>query len=152
MPNSLSIAADSSASRIFPCPVCKQTIDMVEPKCRFCGATIDMNLAQTAADLMARINQACNDASYLKIAIATELGFIVAQFVPFASLVGIVGYWFLSLAIPFWTIRWWIKFRKLPTDDSELRRARRTMLLIGIPVSILLLAYLGDVLSALARH
>ena len=152
MPNSLSIASDTSASRVFPCPVCKQTIDLVAPKCRFCGATIDPVAAQAAADLMARINQACNDASYLKIAIVAGLGFIVVQFVPFVSLAGVLGYWFLTLAIPFWTIRWWIRFRKLPTDDSEFRRAKRTMIAIGIPVSLLLLAYLIDVVGGFTHR
>jgi hypothetical protein len=140
MPNSLSIAADSSAARIFPCPVCKQTIDMVDPKCRFCGATIDPIAAQAAADLMSRINQACNDASYLKIAMVCGLVFLGVMFLPMIGMVGALGYLFLKFAIPVWTILWFVRFGRINADDSDLRRARKFMLLLGIPVTALLSA------------
>ena len=53
--------------RIFPCPRCKETIDTAAVNCPFCSVSIDPKLAEAAADRMARVNQACSDASYLRI-------------------------------------------------------------------------------------
>lgn len=140
MPNSLSIASDTGASRVFPCPVCKQTIDMLASKCRFCGATIDPLAAQDAADLMARINRACSDASYLRIAMICGLVFLGIMFVPILGGVGGLGYLFLKFAIPVWIILWFVRFGKIKTNDSDFAKARRFMLYVGIPVACLLTA------------
>ena len=87
---------------------------------------------------MARINQACSDASYLKTALACMLVFLGIMFVPIVGWVGMGGFYFLLLAIPVWAIRWWFRFWKIKTDDGDFRRAKRTMVLIGTPVAGLL--------------
>lgn len=140
MANGLSINADTNRTRVFQCPVCKQTIDMMSDRCRFCSATIDPIAAEAAADFMARVNRACNDASYLKIAMVCGLVFLGVMFLPIVGGVGALGYLFLKFAIPAWTILWFVRFGSIKTDDADLRRARRFMLFIGIPVTALLIA------------
>lgn len=148
MANSLSITADLNRTRVFQCPNCKQTIDTIAERCRFCSAAIDVATAQRAAAFMERVNQGCNDASYLKIAFVCGLVFLAMTVVPFMRLLGIFGYYFLLVAIPIWTIGWWVRFGKLKADDEDFRRARKTMLWFAIPVSILLLAWAANVASA----
>ena len=58
-------------SMIFECPNCKQTIDTSADVCRFCGAKVDHEAAQTAAHLLAKVDQACSDASILRYASVT---------------------------------------------------------------------------------
>lgn len=93
-----------------------------------------------------RINQACSDASYLKIAFVCGLAFLAITFVPFMGLLGVMGCYFLLIAIPVWTIRWWVRFGRLKADDVDFRRARKTMLLFAIPVSMLLLLWAVNVI------
>jgi hypothetical protein len=76
MANRLSISADTNRTRVFHCPVCKQTIDMMSDRCRFCSSTLDPHAAEAATDFMAKVNRACNDASYLKIAMVCGLVFL----------------------------------------------------------------------------
>lgn len=147
MGNGLSIAADVNRARVFQCPSCKQTIDSTASECRFCATPIDPISAEIAMNTMARMNQACSDASYLKIALVCGLAFIAVQFIPFMGLVGVVGVYFLILAIPFWTVRWWLKFWDIKADDLDFRRAKRTMVAFGIPVSILLLLYFANLVG-----
>lgn len=58
------------------------------------------------------------------------------MFIPFMSLLGVVGYYFLLIAVPFLTIRWWIKFYRIRTDDRDFRRARITVIVISVLVLI----------------
>lgn len=132
MANSLSITSDLDKVEVFPCPNCRNTIDTTAQQCRFCGAAIDPVAAVAAAKATARVSQACNDASYLRIAAATLLVFLGVMFVPFLALVGLMGYWFLSIAIPVLTIRWWIKFGGIKTEDADFPRARGTVIVISI--------------------
>ena len=58
-------------------------------------------------------------------------GFYRIMFIPFLGLLGIVGYYFLLVAVPFLAIRWWVKFGRIQADDSDFRRARVTVSVIG---------------------
>jgi hypothetical protein len=151
MANTLSITADLNRTRVFQCPNCKQTIDTRAEQCRFCSAPIDAATAERAAALMERVNQACSDASYLRIALVCGLVFLAMTFVPFMGLLGIVGYYFLLIAIPVWTIRWWVRFGRLKAEDGDFRKARKTMLLLALPVSILLLLWAANMISGYLR-
>jgi hypothetical protein len=131
MANSLSLTATSNNAGIFECPVCKQTIDASSIKCRFCSATIDPAVAQVAAEKMARVNQACSDASFLRTMAIAFLAFIGLMFFPFLGLLGLSGYWFLTFAVPFMSIRWWIKFHAIRADDRDFKRARITVIVIS---------------------
>jgi len=135
MAKSLSLNADASPG-IFECPNCKQTIDTSATQCRFCSALIDPVAAHAAAERMARINQACSDASFLRTAAISILVFIGVMFIPFMGLLGLVGYYFLLIAVPFLTIRWCIKFHGTRTDDPDFRHARVTVIVISVLVAI----------------
>ncbi len=60
------------------------------------------------------------------------LTFFLLRFVPFLGLAGIVGFFFLEIAIPVMTIRWWIKFGSIKSADPEFVRAKRIAMLVGI--------------------
>jgi hypothetical protein len=132
MANNLSLTSTSSNAGIFECPVCKQTIDSSSTKCRFCSATIDPAAAELAAEKMAKVNQACSDASFLRTMAITILVFLGFMFVPFLSILGISGYWFLMFAVPFMTIRWWVKFGAIRADDRDFERARTTVIVVSV--------------------
>jgi hypothetical protein len=123
-------------ARVFQCPVCKETIDTSAQKCRFCSATIDAGAAEAAADAMAKINQACSDASYLKVMTVSILVFFGLMFVPFAGLLGLAGYYFLAFAVPVMTIRWWVKFGSIQTNETDFRSARGMVILVSVLGSI----------------
>ena len=89
-----------------------------------------------AAEKMTKINQACSDASFLRTAAFSVLVFIGVMFIPFMGLLGVVGYYFLLVAVPFLAIRWWVKFGSLQTDDSDFRRARTTVIVISALIVI----------------
>jgi len=133
MANSLSLTSTSSNAGIFECPVCKQTIDSSSTKCRFCSAAIDPAAAEVAAEKMAKVNQACSDASFLRTMAIAILVFFGLMFVPYLlSWVGLFGYYFLMFAVPFMTIRWWVKFGAIRADDRDLKRARTTVIVVSI--------------------
>jgi hypothetical protein len=123
----------TSQARVFQCPKCNETIDTSAQECRFCHAPIDASAAEDAADAMAKVNQACSDASYLKIMAITILVFFALSWVPF---VGNLGYWgliFLLFAIPVMIVRWWVKFGSIQTKESDFSRARGTVIAISVP-------------------
>lgn len=138
MSDGFTIGAAMNAPTIFECPHCKETIDSTADSCRFCGAKVDHEAAQKAAVLMARINQACSDASYLKSTSLTISVFFLLRFLPFVSPLGMVGFVGLSFAVPIWAIRWWLKFGNIVTEDAEFRKARTTVKVAGIAVAIVL--------------
>jgi hypothetical protein len=146
MANNLSLTAADGNLGIIECPVCKQTIDASTTQCRFCSSPIDPATAQVAAEKMAKVNQACSDASYLRTAAISILVFIGVMFIPFMGLVGLFGYYFLLIAVPVLAIRWWVRFGRIQADDSDFRRARVTVIvisvLIAIPIAISLARYL----------
>lgn len=130
--NSLSITSDVDKLKVFECPNCKQTIDTSADQCRFCAAVIDPEVAEAAAIKMARINRACSDASYLKIAALCAPAFILILFIPFMMPMGELGLLFLEFAIPIWIILWCFRFLKIQTDDPDFRRAKKTVVIVAI--------------------
>jgi hypothetical protein len=130
---------------VFPCPNCQETINTSVQQCPFCSASIDRAAAEQSAAATSEISQACSDASYLKVMAWALLTFFILMFVPFLGLAGIVGLWFLRIAIPVMVVRWWIKFGSIKTDDPDFTRAKRAVVVVGI-VALLALA------SALPMH
>jgi hypothetical protein len=137
MPDGFTIGTALSEPTIFECPHCKETIDASAEACRFCGAKIDHEAARTAAALMAKINQACSDASYMRSTALSLPVFLLLRFVPFIAIVGTIGFVGVTLITPFWALRWWLKYGAIKTDDADFRRARSTVRWIGIVVSCL---------------
>lgn len=141
MSDGFTIGAAMGEPSIFECPSCKETIDAKAETCRFCGAKVDHEAAIKAAALLSRVNQACSDASYMKSTALALPVFFVLRFVPFLSGLGSIGFWVLLIAIPVWALRWWLKYRKIETDDADFRRARKSVLVSGIVVSCLLVIF-----------
>jgi hypothetical protein len=131
MAKSLSLVTGAGSLGLFECPNCKQTIDSSAVVCRFCSVPIDPAAAEAAAEKMSRINQACSDASFLRTAAISIFVFFGIMFIPFLSLLGICGYYFLLFAVPFLAIRWWVRFHSIRTDDRDFRRAKTTVIIVS---------------------
>ena len=131
----------SSAVQVFPCPNCGETINTKVQLCPFCSASIDRAAAEQSAAATSRISQACSDASYLKIMLSVLIPFGVLIFFPFLGLAGLVGFVFLKYAVPVMTIRWWVKYGRLKTTDSDFSKARGTVILVST-ISFLVLVFL----------
>jgi hypothetical protein len=129
----------SSKVEIFPCPNCTETINTSMQSCSFCSTPIDPAAADAAAALFARVNQACSDASYLKIMAGSSFTFLFLRLFPFLGLLGAVGFWFLELAVPLMTIHWWLSYGAIRIDDPGFARARRTALVVGLGVGLFLI-------------
>lgn len=146
MANSLSLTSTDENAGIFECPNCKQTIDASSTQCRFCSTPIDRDFAEAATARMARTNQACSDASFLRTMAVSILVFLGVMFIPFLTWLGLVGYTFLMFAVPFMTIRWWIKFHAVRSDDRDFRRAKMTVIVVSVLGSLPLVVRLASAL------
>ena len=102
----------------------------------FCGGGIDGVTAQEEAAATGRVNAACSDASYLKTLLTMAVVFFVVLFVPFLSLIGLAGTWFLRFALPVMCIRWWVKYGTVKTQDPDFSRARTSAVLVSIAAVI----------------
>lgn len=126
---------------VFECPNCKETIDTSADVCRFCGAKLDHEAAQKAAHLLARVDQACSDASFLRntavVAFLLALG-VVISLLRAARLVLLFGFQnelmglcvlvlILSAPFPVWSLGWWTKYTSLTSDDEDFQDARTTV-------------------------
>jgi hypothetical protein len=129
-------------ARTLQCPGCKQLINTLMTECRYCGRLIDPQTAQAGADAQDRIHQACSDASYLRTAVTAMTMFYFVGWLPFIGAIGRVAFLFLLVAIPFVSIRWFVRVRNVQTTDPDFKKARSTMwVVIGI-WAIWLLVYL----------
>jgi hypothetical protein len=143
MSDGFSIGAAMAVPTIFECPACKETIDAKAEICRFCGVKVDHEAALRAAAVLAKVNQACSDASYMKSTALTLPAFFGLRFFPFVTWLGTVGFWVLLVGIPFWALRWMLKYRGIESDDAEFRKARNTVKWIGITVCAVLVFFLA---------
>jgi hypothetical protein len=138
MSGSLSL---SSVVHVFPCPNCGETINTSMQQCQFCSTAIDATSAEASAAETSKISQACSDASYLKIMLGLLIPFGLTIFFPLFGLLGLGGFIFLKYATIVMSIRWWIKFGRLTTDDRDFRSARGTTIMVSA-VSFLVLIFL----------
>lgn len=132
MSDGFTIGAASYASTLFPCSKCNETIDNTAETCRFCGYPVDREAAHKAAGLLSKINQACSDASYMKSSALALPVFFVLRYLPFVSMLGGIGFWGLSIGVPIWALRWWLKYGSIASGDAEFVRARKTVKIVGI--------------------
>jgi hypothetical protein len=151
-----SIAGDSTEELdVFECPHCKETIDTSADVCRFCGAKVDHKAAEQAAHLLARVDRACSDASFLRnsavVAFMLALGVVLCLLRGAARIILVAGFQnvllalcalfvILSSAFPFWSLRWWRKYANLQSGDEEFQSARVTVRSTGFSATIALAA------------
>ena len=127
----------------FPCPNCNEIINDTLEKCRFCSAPVDRQAAVAAAETQSKVNQACSDASYVKIAAVTMWVFLGLSFIPLIPIVG-WAFLFTFLAVLVMIIRWQIRFGGLQTNDPDYPKAKRSknlallLLLAAIPVAFVI--------------
>ena len=129
----VSITGGYGQVKVLLCPQCKETINTSVQQCPYCSATIDAAQAEVAAAFLAKVNQACSDGSYIRIMAGTMMAFFGLRFLPVVSTVGFWGSLFLLFALPVMTIRWWVRFGGIKTDDPDFRAAKRsTLAALGI--------------------
>jgi hypothetical protein len=127
---------------IFQCPNCNETITSSAESCHFCGAKVDREAANREAERLAKINQACRDASSMRSAALMLPVLFALRFVPFIRLVGGIGFLLLLLGIPLWAMIWWHKYGGIVPEDPDVVRARRTVKTIAIIVPMVLAFFL----------
>lgn len=132
MANGPGTSSDIGRPKILECPSCKQTIDISSTECRFCSASIDPAAEEAATAKTARINRACTDASYLKIAALCIPAFLLTVFIPFTELLAKAGVIFLEIAIPIWIVLWCVRFLRIRSDDPDFRSAKKTVVVVAI--------------------
>ncbi len=112
-------------TQTFPCPNCNEIINDTMETCRFCQAPVDRRAAAIAAEIQSRVNQACNDASYLRITAVVMWIFLGLSVVPFLPLVG-WGFLITFFMVLILAIRWMVKFSSLQTRDKDYEQAKRS--------------------------
>jgi uncharacterized membrane protein YvbJ len=126
----------------FPCPSCKEIISDSAEQCKYCGAPIDKGVAQFAAEVQSKVNQAYSDASYLKTAAFAMWTLLAISLVPFVPFV-FYGSVFIFFALVVLIVRWQMKFSKINTADPDYQKAKRNknialiLLVAAIPGFIL---------------
>ncbi|HEY4380664.1 MAG TPA: hypothetical protein VGN01_09995 [Acidobacteriaceae bacterium] len=133
----------SSTVEVFPCPSCHETINTSDRQCPHCSTPIDPVAAAAAGTATTRVSQACSDASYLNIMCWAAGSFFLIMFLPLLGFAGFFGLWFLRFALPFMSIRWWIKFGRIQTDDPDFSRAKNTATAASVLAGLLLLGIVG---------
>lgn len=118
-------------TQTFPCPNCNEIINDSMETCRFCSAPVDKQAAAFAADIQSRVNQACNDASYLRIAAVAMWIFLGLSVVPFLPVVG-WGFLITFFVVLILIVRWLIKFTGLRTRDKDYVQAKRSVIIAGV--------------------
>lgn len=119
MGDSLSILPDGGRVRVFQCPACKQTIALGCERCRFCSTAIDQQAANEAADLMDRVNLACNEAEEIRAYFSWHSAELDTEQ---AGGRGVEAY-----LIPILLLRWWVRFGALKFEDEDFLRAKSDM-------------------------
>lgn len=115
----------------FQCPNCREFINASMSNCSYCGVAINHEAAMAAANVQAKVGQACSDASYLKITARAFVLFYLLDWIPFMPLVG-WGALILFIAVPVMLVRWWVKYSKLQTADPDYEKAKRDTIISAV--------------------
>lgn len=126
---------------IFECPKCGETIETSAETCRFCGSVVDKPLALHRAMILAKVNKACSDATYMRSCALALPVFLILRFVPFFTWLGSLGFTVLCVVIPIWALIWWSRYSDLESEDPDYTKSRRAVRTVGFLVSILLLLF-----------
>ncbi|HVF49394.1 MAG TPA: hypothetical protein VNA19_04870 [Pyrinomonadaceae bacterium] len=138
----------------FPCPSCREIINDTMQTCKYCGAPIDKGIAQAAAEVQSKVNQACSDASYLKTTALVMWVCLGLSFIPYVPLVS-WGFLLTFIALVVLLIRWQTKFSDINTPDPDYQKARRSknlafiLWLVALPTGFVIRPIISLVLSRL---
>jgi hypothetical protein len=138
----------------FPCPSCKEIITDRAEQCQYCGAPIDKSIAQAAAAVQSKVNQAYSDASYMRTAAVTMWVFLGLSLIPIVPFV-YYGFLFTFFAVIVMIVRWQLKFSNIITSDPDYQKARRSknlslvLWLAALPVGFVVRPLLGVVIAEL---
>lgn len=108
----------------FPCVSCREIINDQSAECKYCGAPIDPAIARAAAETQDRVNQACSDASYLKIAAGSMWALLGGSFLRLVSILNF-GFYITFFVVAFLLARWQLRFSNINTVDTDYVQARR---------------------------
>jgi hypothetical protein len=116
----------TSQPRILPCPSCGEMIYSDTTQCRFCSAQVDSTVAAAAADNQAKVNNACNQAKWIRN-VAGAMWALIGTSLIFGIVTIAVLVCFVL--IPLSLIYWQINYSRLTTADPDYKRARRDRLI-----------------------
>ena len=126
--------------RILPCPSCGEMIYSDTTKCRFCSAPVDSATAATAADNQKKVNDACNQAKWIRNMAGAMWAFLAISLIFSGGTIGVFACFFL---IPLSLIYWQISYGSLKTADPDYKRAKRDRLIaLGLWVPAALIEFL----------
>lgn len=117
--------------QVFQCPNCREFINVSMTHCSYCGVAINPEAASAAADIQAKVAQACSDANYLKIMARALAAFYLLNWIPFMPLVG-WGFLILLVVVPVMLVRWWVKYRDIQTGDQDYEKAKRDPIIAAV--------------------
>ena len=112
--------------RILPCPSCGEMIYSDTTQCRFCSAPLDSAAAATAADNQKKVNDACNQAKWIRNMAGAMWAFLAIGLILTAGTIGVFACFFL---IPLSLIYWQISYGRLTTADPDYQKAKRDRLI-----------------------
>lgn len=142
--------------RTFPCPSCREIINDQMQVCRFCQVPVDPAIAAQQAYLQSRVNQACSDASYLRIAAATMFVLLAISLVPFIPL-AFWGFLMTFFFVAIMTVRWQVSFGSLVTNDPDYGKAKQSrniaiiLWFVAIPVAFIIRPFVPYLIMRLVR-
>ena len=116
-------------------------------QCRFCGAPIDSALAEGAADVQEKVNNAVNLAKWIRNMAGAMWVMFLLGLVWTGGTIGVLAFFVI---IPVLLVVWQIKFGSLKTADPDYKKAKRERLIaLGLWLPAALLELLLLALSAL---
>jgi predicted RNA-binding Zn-ribbon protein involved in translation (DUF1610 family) len=136
-PTTMSASLASNQPKILPCPTCGEMIYSNVTTCRFCSAPLDMQAAEAAASNQQEVNNACNQAKWIRHMAVTMWVLLGVSLVLTAGQAGALAFFFI---IPALLIYWQIKYGRLKTADPDYlkaRRDRRLALFIWLPAALI---------------
>jgi xanthine/uracil/vitamin C permease (AzgA family) len=113
--------------------------------------------AQSAAELLAEISQACNAASHIASFVGISVAFSLLDFfsllfIPFHNMLPGTALTGVLLFVPVLALRWKIRFGQIVSQYPDFRNARRTVTVSGIVGGLLLCFILFLSVLTLIRH
>jgi heme/copper-type cytochrome/quinol oxidase subunit 2 len=114
-------------------------------KCPYCSTPVDRQAAAAAAESQSKVNQACSDASYLRIAAVVMWVLLGLSFIPLLPLVRL-GSEITFVVVLVMIIRWQVKFGGIRTNDPDYPQAKRNR---NLALVLWLAAFVGFVVRQL---